>query len=68
MERHLRVLTKENMLDEIKKNGFFIHNYGLLIDGKTIPVTLKATLTKEDDGEKIILGVSKVTEDNVQTQ
>ena len=68
MERHLRVLTKENMLDEIKKHGFFIHNYGLLIDGKTIPVTLKATLTKEDDGEKIILGVSKVTEDNVQTQ
>ena len=57
MERHLRVLTKENMLGEIKKNGFFVHNYGLLMDGKSVPVSLRATLTYEEDGEKILLGV-----------
>jgi hypothetical protein len=59
MERHLRVFTKENMLNEIKRNGLFIHSYGLMIDGKSVPVQLRATLAREDDGEKIILGVSK---------
>ena len=59
MDRHLRILTKENMLGEIKKNGFFIHRYGLMIDGRSVPVCLRATLAHEDDGEKIILGVTK---------
>jgi hypothetical protein len=58
MERHLRVMTKENMMDEIMKNGFFVHNYGLMIDGKSVPARLRATLAHEEDGEKIILGVS----------
>lgn len=60
MERHLRVLTKENMLREITKEGMFIHNYGLMIDGKSVPVSLRASMIDEDDGKKIILGVSKV--------
>jgi len=59
MERHLRVFTKENMMNEIKKNGLLVHSYGLMIDGKSVPVQLRATLAREDDGEKIILGVSK---------
>lgn len=57
MERHLRILTKENMLREIRKNGFFIHNYRLIMGGETVPVSLKATLVEEDDGQKILLGV-----------
>ena len=63
MERHLRVLTKENMLRGIEKNGSFIHNYRLLLDGKTVPVSLRATLVKEADGEKIILGVTNDEEE-----
>ena len=59
MERHLRVLTEENMMHEIQKNGFFIHNYGLILDGETVPVSLRATLAREDDREMIVLGVSK---------
>ena len=58
MERHLRVLTRDNMLREIQDKGFFVHNYHLLMGGKSVPVTLKATLVKEDDGDVIILGVS----------
>ncbi|MBR2706011.1 MAG: EAL domain-containing protein [Mogibacterium sp.] len=58
MERHLRVFTKENVMEEIEKNGVFIHNYGLLIDGRSVPASLRATLAHEEDGEKIILGVS----------
>ena len=63
MERHLRILTKENMLRGIEKNGSFIHNYRLLLDGKTVPVSLRATLVKEADGEKIILGVTNDEEE-----
>ena len=59
MERHLRVFTKENILRDIQKNGFFIHNYRLLMDGRSVPVSLKATLVEGDDGGKrILLGVA----------
>ena len=60
MERLLCVLTKENVLREIRQNGLFIHNYRLLIEGKYVPVSLRAALVKEPDGEKIIFGVNKL--------
>ena len=59
VERHLRVFTKENMMREIQENGYFTHKYRLMIDGVPVPVTLKAALVEEEDGKKIILGVSK---------
>ena len=58
MERHLRALTKENMMGSIRESGSFVHNYRLLIDGKPVPVTLKAVPIEEADGKKILLGVS----------
>ena len=58
MERHLRVLTKENMLREIEKNGIFTHHYHIIMNGKTVPASLKATMIEENDGKKIILGVT----------
>ena len=58
MERHLRVLTKENMIRQIRENGVFIHNYRLLLGDKVVPVSLKATMVHEDEGEFIILGVT----------
>lgn len=58
IERHLRVFTKENVMAEIEKNGVFIHEYGLMIDGRSVPARLRATLAHEGDGEKIILGVT----------
>ncbi len=59
MERHLRVMTGENMIREIQKKGFFNHKYRLLLNGEYVPVTLRATMLDEDDGEKILLGVLK---------
>ena len=58
IERHLRIFTKDNMLREIREHGLFIHKYRLLLGGKTVPAGLKATLIRESDGEKIILGVT----------
>ena len=63
LERHLRVLTKENMLSEIKQNGFLIHNYRMLLNGQFKPVSLRATLIQENDGEKIILGITNDEEE-----
>ena len=58
MERHLRVLTKENMLRTMQEARFFMHNYRLRLHGKSVPVSLRAALLEEADGKKIILGVA----------
>ena len=54
----MRNLTKENMMRGIEKNGLFTHNYRMVINGKTIPASLKATMVEENDGKKIIIGVT----------
>ena len=59
MERHLRVMTRENMVREMEKDRFFVHRYRLLLDGKPVPVTLRATLVEENGEKRIILGVTK---------
>ena len=58
IERHLRILTKENMLREIREDGLFIYHYRLKMDGKTVPVNLRATIVSGTDGDRIILGVT----------
>ena len=63
IEHHLRILTKENMLSEIRENGFFIYHYRLKMDGKTVPVNLKATMVSGTDGDRIILGVANDEEE-----
>jgi hypothetical protein len=47
------------MIREIHEKGVFIHRYRLLLNGEYVPVTLRATMLDEDDGEKILLGVLK---------
>ena len=63
LDRFLSVLTKENMLREIQANGFLIHNYRMILDGKTVPLSLRATLVLEDGREKIILGITNDEEE-----
>ena len=63
IERHIRVVTKENMLREIRKNGVFIHNYRMIMGGYKVPVSLRAALVTEKDGDKIILGVTNDEQD-----
>ena len=59
-ERLLYVLTKDNVLREIRQNGLFVHNYRLLIEGRYMPVSLRATLLREDGVEKILFGVNRL--------
>ena len=59
MERHLCVLTKDNMLSEIQRTGFFNHHYRMIMSGQYVPASLIATMVEEDDGKKILLGVTR---------
>ena len=59
-ERILYILTKDNVLRGIRQNGLFVHNYRLLIEGRYVPVSLRATLLREDSGEKILFGVNRL--------
>ena len=59
MERHLRVMTRENMLKVLEEERFLIHRYRLMIDGTPVPVRLKASFVNENGSRIIILGVTK---------
>ncbi len=50
-------ITKENILGEIARNGVFVFKYRLMIDGQAHPVSLRAGLSDEADGKKLIVGV-----------
>ena len=52
--------TKENMLREIKKNGLFVLQYRLMIDGKAMYINARAALVEEEDGPKLIFGLNNV--------
>ena len=52
--------TKEKIMGEIEKNGIFLMQYRLMIDGKPVHVLLKAALLKEKGGQLLIIGVSNI--------
>ena len=55
----IEVLTKENVIKEIKANGFFGCYYRLVIDGEPTYVNLKATGVSSDENH-IIIGITNV--------
>ena len=63
MEHHLATLTKENMMRSIREKGYYIYKYRFLLNGAFVSAVLRAALVKEDDEEKIILGVRKFDPD-----
>ena len=63
LERHQRTFTEENVMRALREKGSFIFNYRILLDGKSVPVSLRAALVQEANGEKIILGVSNDEEE-----
>ena len=54
--------SKEKVFKSIAETGLFVLNYRFLISGSFIPVTLKAAIVLEDDGERLLVGVSKASE------
>ena len=64
MQKKFRKLfTKENALRTIRKKGLFKLQYRLMLDGKPKPVNARVALVKEDDGEKLIVGINIISEE-----
>jgi hypothetical protein len=57
LPRYLEHFNRENVLREIRENGFFSINYRLVIGGEPLFVRLKAVMMEEKDGPKLIIGV-----------
>ncbi len=55
-----RIATGKNIMKEIRRNGLFSLNYRLVLGGSSVPVSLRAALVKESDGEKLIVGINTV--------
>ena len=59
-EMFASMMTRENVLSEIKKHGVFTMNYRLTMNGEPVYVSLKAAVVEEKDGPQIIVGVSNI--------
>ena len=46
--------TKENILKEIRKNGLFVMQYRLIVDGRPVYINARAALVEEKEGPKLI--------------
>ena len=56
-KRFQEQVTLENVMREIRLHGSFSINYRLIIKGEPRPVTLKASLFKDGDEDKLVVGV-----------
>ena len=56
-QRFHQQVTMENVMREIRLHGSFSINYRLIIKGEPRPVTLKASLFKNGDDDKLVVGV-----------
>ena len=52
--------TESNVMEGIHRNKRYLLRYRLMLDGKLVPVVLRAALLEEEDGEKLVVGVSRI--------
>ena len=60
LNRFLTSFNKENILDEIGRNGIFTLSYRLLLEGKPTYVQLKAAMVQEKEGARLIVGINDI--------
>jgi len=58
--RFVSLLTRDNVLKEVKQNGIFTLSYRLKTDGEPRYVQLKAAMVEEEEGQKLIVGVNDI--------
>ena len=59
LELFKRDFSKEQVLQKVNEGGLFLLNYHLMIEGKSVPVCLRAGIVEEKDGCQLIVGISK---------
>ena len=62
LDLYLSVVTKQNILDTIARNGVFTLTYRLMLGGAPTFVNLKAGMIEEKDGPQLIVGLLNVNE------
>ena len=60
LNRFLAAFTKENVLEEIRRNGIFTWSYRIIMDGRPRHVQMKAAMVEEKDGPRLIVGLNDV--------
>ena len=60
LEMFTAEFRKEKVLDEIQKNGLYVLNYRLMIEGVPHYICLKAALMQEKDGPRLIVGINNI--------
>ncbi len=63
LDAFLNAFNKGNVVHEVNENGSFAHHYRISVDGKEIPVLLKAVLADRVNGSRLIVGVTKAEND-----
>ncbi len=56
----LSAFTRENVMAEIERSGIFSLTYRLLLDGRSGYVQLKAAMVREQEGNRLIIGLNDV--------
>lgn len=62
MQYFLLKFTKENVLSEIKNNGFFTLGYRFKMEDRFIHVQMKAAIVEESEGPRLIVGLNNIDE------
>ena len=60
LDLYLSVMTRENILGAIERNGVFSFTYRLMMNGAPTYVSFKAAMVQEKDGPQLIVGVVNV--------
>ncbi len=53
-----KYINQENVLNEIEQNGIFTFDYRLTMKGQPFHVQMKAALVEEEEGTRLIIGLS----------
>ena len=59
-KRVLSVLTQENVLAEIERNGIFTLGYRIMMGGNPLYVQMNAALVEEKEGPRLIVGLNDI--------
>ena len=62
----LSVFSREKILDRVENGGVYNIHYRLMINGEPTMVSLRAGLVREKDGEQLIVGISKASNDDLR--
>ena len=59
-DRFMAVFTRDRVLSILKQDGIFTTKYRLMLDGKPVYFSLKATLLEDENGSHMVVGINNI--------